>query len=522
MEAQSLGNPASIFHEIFLHTATGIAIYEPIDDGEDFVFKDINPAGARIGGLPIEAHIGRRVTEVYPGIKALGLFKVFQDVHRTGIPRRLPLSLYQDDRLQLWVENYVCRLPSGEILSVFEDATPRKKLEEEKTELLRQLHRVQRMEAMATLAAGISHDFNNILMPILGFAQMGLDRCDPESVHASIFRRILDAGRRAKDLVGQILLLSRDEAAPSVAVDAVPILKECVKLLRAGVPKTVQLSYDPLPERAPVRATPSDLHQILMNLVVNAYQALGRNPGSVGLRLECPCMAPEILKEAPEEANSWLHLAVRDTGPGVPEALREKIFDPYFTTKSPEHGTGLGLFIVSGIVRRLGGAIWVGDNPNGGAVFHVLLPAVSTVPAAVAEEKETAAPDSGPLGGRILAVDDEPDVLDVLNTFLAPHVDRISLCDDPRRAWDLFESRPMHFDLLLTDLNMPGMTGLELARAVKERRPGFPVVVLTGYGRDYENLMGLSKHVDRVIHKPVSKTELLRVLKDMLAESLKP
>ncbi|WP_448381708.1 hybrid sensor histidine kinase/response regulator [Desulfosoma sp.] len=520
MEPRSTEKPESLFREIFLHTATGIAIYEPIDDGEDFVFKDINPAGARIGGLPVEAHIGRRVTDVYPGVKALGLFKVFQDVHRTGIPRRHPLSVYQDNRLQLWMENYVCRLSSGEILAVFEDATARKKLEDEKTELLKQLHRVQRMEAMATLAAGIAHDFNNILMPILGFAQMGLDRCDPESAHAPIFRRILDAGRRAKDLVGQILLLSRDEAAPPVAVDAVPILKECVKLLRAGVPKTVQLSYDPLPERAPVRASPTDLHQIIMNLTVNAYQALGRNPGSVGLRLECPCTAPEILKEAPGQADSWLHLAVRDTGPGVPEALREKIFDPYFTTKGPEHGTGLGLFIVSGIVRRLGGSIWVTDHREGGAVFHVLLPAAFQATVAAAHEKESAAIDHGTIGGRILAVDDEPDVLDVLNTYLAPHVERISLCEDPQRARDVFESHPMDFDLLLTDLNMPGMTGFELARFVKGRRPGFPVVVLTGYGAAYENLTDLSTHVDRVLYKPVSKNELLLVLKEILAERI--
>ncbi|MEJ5365655.1 MAG: ATP-binding protein [Desulfosoma sp.] len=502
-----------LFREIFEHASTGIAVYEAVDDGEDFIFKDINPAGARIGRLPREAHLGRRVTEVYPGVRDLGLLKVFREVYRTGVPQRLPISMYQDSRIALWVENYVCKLPSGEILAVYEDETARKRAEHEKLELLKQLHRAQRMESLAALAAGIAHDFNNILMPILGYAQMGVERCRPGDPSARIFQRILDAGRRAKNLAGQILLLSRDDSSPPAVVDTVPILKECAKLLRAGVPKTIEIAYEGLPEAAPVRADPVEIHQVIMNLSVNAFHAVGKDKGTIRFRLACPCRDAEILRKAPEASKSWVHLSVADTGPGVPADLRERIFDPYFTTKGPDQGTGLGLFIVSGIVNRLGGSVWVGDNPQGGAVFHVLLPAASepALPEAASEpvaEKKFQA--------HVVAVDDDSDVLRILETFLSPHVDRLTLFSDPSKALNACQSPSSAPDLLLTDLSMPGMSGTELAHSVKALRPDLPIVMLTGYTDPSGGPCMDSTVIDKILYKPVMKSELMRVLQDCL------
>ncbi len=502
--------------EIFDHIATGIAVYEAVDEGADFVFKNINAAAAAIGKTPREAHLGRRVTEVYPGVRAMGLLEVFRKVWHTGVPQRFPLTQYRDDRIELWVENYVFRLPSGDIVAVYEDKTAQKKAEEEKTELLKHIHRIQRMESLATLAAGIAHDFNNLLMPILGYAQMGIDHTPADQPASRYFQRILDASKRAKDLVSQILLLSRDNPPSEVGTDLVPILKECVKLLRAGVPKNVDISYGILPEKAPVRADPSDLHQILMNLTVNAYHAVKEKAGKVCLDLECPCLSQTVLKHVPHAEGHWVHLSVTDNGPGVPVALREKIFDPYFTTKGPEQGTGLGLFITAGVVRRLGGAVWVEDASQGGAAFHVLLPAATQV--SPVKEEPADAP-ARHWNVHVLAVDDEPDVRSVLQAFLGPMVQRLTLVESPEKAITVFHRNPFDVDLVLSDYSMPGMTGLDVARAFKALRPDLPVVLLTGY-RSLEELGAEHMHlVERVVHKPVTRVELFRVLEEVLPSS---
>lgn len=502
-----------LFREIFDHVATGIAVYEAVDEGADFIFKNINPAGAAIGKIPREAHLGRRVTEVYPGVKAMGLLDVFRKVWRTGVPQRQPITHYQDDRLELWAENYVTRLPTGEILAVYEDQTARKKAELEKAELLKHIHRIQKMEAMATLAAGIAHDFNNLLMPILGYAQMGIDQSPPDRPVARYFQRILDASRRAKELVNQILLLSRENVPAEAGTDFVPIMKECVKLLRAGIPKAVNIAYETLPETAPVRADPAELHQILMNLTVNAFHAVKGKSGTVRLVLECPCRDERILRHAPPTGDAWVRFSVTDNGPGVPEDLREKIFDPYFTTKAPEEGTGLGLFIVSGVVRRLGGAVWVDDAPEGGAAFHVLLPAATRVP----QSGEAAACDfSQPLEAHVLTVDDDPDVRSTLKAYLAPCVSRLTLCESAEKAVALFRQAPADVDLVITDYSMPGMTGFDVAKSMKALRPQVPVVLLTGY-RSVEDLGEEEIDlVDRVLYKPVTRAELIRLLQETL------
>lgn len=506
------------FGEIFEHITTGIAIYEAVDEGADFVFKNINPAGAFIGKIPREAHLGRRVTEIYPGVKKMGLLDVFRTVWHTGIPQRFPLTLYEDERISLWVENYVFRLPSGEIVAVYDNKTSEKKAEQEKAELLKHLHRIQKMESLATLAAGIAHDFNNLLMPILGYAQMGLDQCGLDQPFCRYFQRILDASQRAKDLVSQILLLSRETPPAETATDLVPILKECVKFLRSGVPKTVEISYGTLPDSSPVQASPSEVHQVVMNIIVNAYHAVRGKAGKVHLALECPCRNERVLRHAPGLEGAWVHFSVMDNGPGVPFDLREKIFEPYFSTKGPDEGTGLGLFITLGVVRRLGGTVWVEDAPEGGAVFHVLLPASPKVSPMEVEPQKNESP---PLDAHVLVVDDEPDVRDVFKAFLTPMVHRLTVVESPEKALEIFHRNPSDVHLVITDYSMPKITGIDMARAVKTLRPDLPVVLATGY-RSVEDLDKGELHlVERVIYKPISRHDLARVLKETLTSSQK-
>ncbi|MGQ9670221.1 MAG: hybrid sensor histidine kinase/response regulator [Desulfosoma sp.] len=514
MADQYLNAESRLFHEIFQHVSTGIAVYEAVDEGKDFVFKDINPAGTSIGKMPREAYIGRRLTEVYPCVRETGLLEVLQRVWKTGVPEKFAVTRYRDERIELWVENYVTRLPSGENLTVFEDLTARKQTEAEKAQLLKQIHRVQKMEALAALAAGIAHDFNNLLMPILGYAQMGARRSASEEPHHRYFMRILDASRRAKDLVGQILLLSRDNPSAEKGADLVPILKECVKLLRAGVPEFLEISYEKLPQTAPVPADPVELHQIVMNLGVNAYQAVGKKSGWVRFQLECPCETAHFLRKVSDAPTPWVRLSVLDSGPGVSPEVREKIFEPYFSTKKPEEGTGLGLFIVSGVVQRLGGAVWVEDAPQGGAAFHVLLP---MAPAAAPTEVETLVEDIPSLDAHLLIVDDDPVVRSILKTYLTPCVRRLTLCETPREALEIFQAHPEDFDIVLTDYSMPGCSGFELVQCFKEQRPSLPVILLTGYC-SLENMPHWHNvHlVDRVLYKPISRMELCTVLQEVL------
>lgn len=514
MADRPLNAESSLFHEIFQHVATGIAVHEAVDEGKDFVFKDINPAGTSICKMPREAHIGRRVTEVYSGVREMGLLEVFQRVWKTGVPEKFPLKRYQGERIDLWVENYVARLPSGEILAVFEDLTARKQTEAEKAQLLKQIHRVQKMEALAALAAGIAHDFNNLLMPILGFAQMGAGRTTPEEPLHRYFTRILDASRRAKDLVGQILLLSRDNPSDGRAADLVPILKECIKLLRAGVPGFVEISYEKLPQTAPIPADPMELHQIVMNLGVNAYQAVGKGGGWVRFEVECPCETAYFLRKVPDTPTPWVRLSVLDSGHGVSPEVREKIFEPYFSTKKPQEGTGLGLFIVSGVVQRLGGAVWVEDAPQGGAAFHVLLP---MAPAAAPTEVETLLEEIPSLDAHVLIVDDDPDVRSILQAYLTPCVRRLTLCETPHEALEIFQAHPEDFDIVLTNYAMPGCSGFELVQCFKEQRPSLPVILLTGYC-SLENMPHWPNvHlVDRVLYKPISRMDLWKVLQEVL------
>ena len=389
---------------------------------------------------------------------------------------------------------------SGEIISfvaVKRDIT-------EQLDLEQQLQQAQKMEAIGTLAGGISHDFNNILFPILGFAEMMIDSLPEEGFLRDSAQEILKAAQRAKELVRQILTFARQNPQEKKPVRVALIAKEALKLLRASLPSTIDIRRNITADSSVVMADATQVHQILMNLCTNAYHAMEDTGGELTVSLE------EVRSA---DSENHLRLMVGDTGVGMAPEVMEKIFDPYFTTKEPGRGTGMGLSVVHGIVNSYGGQITVESIPGKGTIFSVFLPLLKVGGESFPNPEEPAAP-----GGdeRILLVDDEPQVVKMATQMLTRLGYRVTPANDSHAALEMFRDAPDAFDLLITDLTMPRMTGDRLARHVKEIRPALPVILFSGLGKSAAVGKFDMERVNAVLSKPVVKKDLARAIRQAL------
>ncbi|MEW6750090.1 MAG: ATP-binding protein [Candidatus Latescibacterota bacterium] len=353
---QALAESQARYRELFQHMSSGVAAYEAVDGGSDFVLLDMNAAGARICQAAVEQIVGRRLTEVFPGVERMGVLEILRRVWATGTPEHQPPTRYVDDRLSLWVENDVYRLPSGQLVAVFDDVGDRMRMAEE-------LVHTQRLRAVGELSVGISHNLNNILTAVLGPAQL-LERrlTDPEQLRE--VREVITGARRAAELVRRLhhSVRGAEEQLQPVALNKV--VREAMRAMQArwredlearGVEVHVVLDLRPVP---PVRATTSGLHSILGNLGLNAVEAMPQG-GTIRVRTS--------------RAEGRVKLAFADTGVGMDEETRRRVFEPFFTTKATV-GTGLGLSTVHGSVAAWGGEIRVDSTPEVGTVFTLLLP----------------------------------------------------------------------------------------------------------------------------------------------------
>ncbi|PLX51163.1 MAG: hybrid sensor histidine kinase/response regulator [Desulfobulbaceae bacterium] len=394
------------------------------------------------------------------------------------------------------------------------DITARKEYEEDKLRLEDRLRQAQKMEAIGTLAGGIAHDFNNILAPILGYAELALLR-DPEGALASDLGQITKAARRAQDLVGQILAFSRRAPQENQPLLPQSIIKEALKLLRASLPASIEIREDVPVDCGAIMADPTQLHQIVMNLCNNAYQAMRESGGVLGVRLSRIEIDPQDGKVVGAELSPGRYalIEISDTGPGVAKEILPRIFEPYFTTKAKGEGTGLGLSVVHGIVKSFQGHITVYSEPDQGTSFHVYLPLV---------------PDEAGLGcadclkelptgtERLLVVDDEDMITDMLRAMLSGLGYQVTIFNDPMEALTLLETDPLAFDLLLTDMTMPHLSGYELARRVLRLRPALPVVLCTGYSELIGREEAQANGVRAFMVKPVALQELAETIRRVL------
>jgi len=358
------------------------------------------------------------------------------------------------------------------------DITEPKRAEEEREMLEAQLRISQKVEAIGTLAGGIAHDFNNILQPIIGYTEMELNELSASDPVRKSLEQVLKASLRAKELIKQILAISRStQEQHRIPTDISSIIKEVLTLLRSTLPTSIEMRQKI--RRGVALADSTQIHQVLMNLCTNAAHAMN-DRGILEVRLSTVDLSEsDLAGQAIFDLKPGPHLklTVSDTGCGMDAKTRERIFDPYFTTKEVGKGSGLGLAVINGIVKRHEGAITVQSQPEKGTTFTIYIPSLDVRP------ETTMQVDDLPLRGseRILLVDDEPTLMEMGTSLLERLGYKVTSQTDSMKALEIFRSSPDKFDLIITDYTMPKLTGLDFAREVLRVRPDMPIMLCTGF-----------------------------------------
>ena len=365
-----------------------------------------------------------------------------------------------------------------QVLVTLVDITEKILADKQKNKLEIQLQQAQKMEAIGTLAGGIAHDFNNILAVILGYAELAKEDSPKESKVVKNLDKVLEGGERAKDLVQQILAFSRHDELERIPLRPVSVVKKAIKILRPSLPTTIEINQNITAVTGLILADPTQVHQILMNLCINAFHAMEETGGKLGISLKEVTLSTEDLVYEPNvEAGTFVQLSVSDSGPGIAPDIKAKIFEPYFTTKATGKGTGMGLAIVHGIVKSYGGFISLYSEPGEGTVFHVFLPVIKRKMLPEVDDVE-------PIPGgrdRILFIDDEKILAEMGKSMLERLGYHVTVRNNSIEALETFKNQPELFDLVITDQTMPGMTGADIARRMIQIRPDIPIILCTGY-----------------------------------------
>lgn len=398
------------------------------------------------------------------------------------------------------------------LLESFIDISRLKQTEHEKERLKSQLRQAYKMEAIGTLAGGIAHDFNNILGAISGYTELALLDIEEDSALKSYLKSVLQASERAKNLVNQILTFSRQNDHQPIAMDLAPVVKESLKLLRASVPTTIEIQYG-INGACTVVADPTQMQQVVMNLCTNAAQAMQQMGGVLDLAIE----PVELDENAVRDyfgitPGNYVMLRVSDTGSGIEPDVIDKIYDPFFTTKGAGEGTGMGLSVVHGIVKSSGGAITVDSKVGEGSTFKVLLPRVEDE---VGEEPT--AIESIPTGKeRILFVDDEESLVNIGQNMLERLGYQVKTRTSSIEALAAFQHNPDAYDLVMTDMTMPNMTGEGLAKALLRIRPDIPIIICTGFSYQMDPEKALAMGIRAFVMKPFVLREVAGTIRNVL------
>ncbi len=380
-------------------------------------------------------------------------------------------------------------------------------------QLEEQLQQARKMEAIGVLAGGIAHDFNNILFPIMGHTELLLEDIPKDSPFRKNLSKIHAASLRARDLINQILTFSRQEKKRPRVLIIPPVVKEVMKMIRATLPASIQIIEKIDADCGPVRADPIQVHQIVMNLATNACHAMEETRGKLTVSLVRVDRVPPDLKTLNATSGPWICLSVSDTGTGMDRLTIKKIFDPFFTTKKPGRGTGMGLSVVHGIVADMNGGIQVRSEPGRGTTVDLFFPCIT-------EEQED---DSRPVddrvpGGteRILLVDDEAEIVSMEKQMLESLGYHVTAFSSSAEALGRFETAPDSFDLVITDMAMPGMSGDKLAGKLSEIRPGIPMVICTGFSRIMDREKAADLGFKGFLYKPVVMKDLACAIREAL------
>jgi signal transduction histidine kinase/ActR/RegA family two-component response regulator len=378
----------------------------------------------------------------------------------------------------------------------------------------RQLQQVLKIQAIGTLAGGIAHDFNNILFPIVGFTELTMDEVPEDSSAHKNLEEILKSANRAKDLVQQILTFSRQSGHERKPIKIQYIIKEALKLLRASIPATIEIVHELDENYGAISGDAIQIHQIIMNLCTNAYQAMQETGGKLEVRLaEVDINYVEAIEITGLTPGRYLQLTVKDEGCGMEPAILDRIFEPYYTTKAPGQGAGLGLSVIHGMVKNHGGDITVSSTPGKGSAFHVFLPLIDEI-----DEETKTNSFSEAAGGNehILLVDDEEQIVALMQQMLENLGYRVTARTDGQEALKVFAQHPEEFDLVITDMTMPHITGDRLAQKLIGIKPDIPIILCTGFNETITEEKALSRGIQKFIMKPVVKSELASAIRAVL------
>jgi PAS domain S-box-containing protein len=495
---------------------------------------EFNASAERVFGYPREQAIGRPLAELilperHRAAHQRGLAHFEASGRGPMIGRLVETTACRADGTEFPVELAisVAVVPEGNIfVGHLRDISARRAAETERTALEGQLRQAQKMEAIGQLTGGIAHDFNNILTSVVGYVVMAQERAQQVG-DAALARQLGEAhlaAQRARDLISQMLAFARRQKGDPRPLELTPLVRQTLRLLRSTLPSSVALDAQWLDangagESTWVVADPVQLEQILFNLCINARDAMdgaGRITVSLaqGRRegLQCASCRTSV------HPGPWVELRVADTGSGIQPEVLDRIFDPFFSTKVPGQGSGMGLAMVHGIVHDHHGHIIVDNSPDG-AAFTVLLPSagagrdmLSAARASLARSVELSPAD-------VLVVEDDPSVGNYLREQLSGWGLQTHLVRDPAEAVDWLASPGNAVDIVLTDLTMPGMTGAELAAKARDLRPGIPILLLTGHGTELDERALRSQGITRVLHKPPDPGELRAALQAAITEA---
>ncbi|MCP5050204.1 MAG: response regulator, partial [bacterium] len=475
-------------------------------------FTDINPAGVGLFGyeskeellsLKSTKHLFDNPKDRKKYLQAMDKDGYVQDYdiifkRRDGerVCARVTATLVRDSRGQ-----------STAYRGIIRDITEQKQLE-------RQLIQAQKMEAIGTLAGGIAHDFNNILGVIIGYTELTMEDLEEGTLARRNIEHVLTASERATELVKQILAFSRQGERKRQPLKVSLIIKEALKLLRSSLPSTIDIRQNIRADSGLVLADSTQIHQVMMNLCTNAAHAMRKDGGTLEVSLDNIVIDPDNQEvHGSIDAGNYLLLTVTDTGHGIPQGVMKRIFEPYFTTKKAGEGTGMGLAMIQGIVQSHGGDVTVYSEPGKGTTFNVFLPRLEG--GGIKSEVEIV---REPLSGdeRVLLVDDEEDLARMEEQMLKRLGYRVTTMTSASAALEVFRGGPGQFDIVVTDLTMPQMTGIQLARELKSIKPGIPVILCSGFStvatREKIKAYGISGFV----MKPIVKKHLARAIRKVL------